>query len=454
MDSYEEFIKRKNSIYTGEGIDVDDLPGFLYDFQVHLVRWALSIGRAAIFADCGLGKTPMQLVWADCVARHTGKRVLIATPLAVGFQTEQEGVKFGIDAKFVKGGILPESQIVITNYEQLHKYNSSDFAGMVCDESSILKNFEGKIKGQIVDFMNGMKFRLLCTATAAPNDFVELGTSAEALGYMGVQDMINKFFTKNKTALSRREEYRSGMYRFRGHSERDFWRWVCSWSRAVRKPSDIGYSDDLFNLPELKVDQHIVKARTKDPGRLFELPAVGLAEQRKERSRTVNERCEKSAELVNDTGVPAVVWCQLNKEGDLLNKLIPDSEQVSGRDDDESKEDKLIRFSKKDIRVLITKPVIGGFGLNWQHCSHQTYFPSHSFEQWYQGIRRCWRFGQKSAVKVDMISSEGESEILHNMQRKQESADTMFEMLKDNINNELKLQVTENLKGGNLPSWI
>ena len=285
----------------------------------------------------------------------------------------------------------------------MHYFDSNDFEGVVCDESSILKGIDGSTRMNVTQFMRKLPYRLLCTATAAPNDYIELGTSSEALGELGFQDMLSKFFKKNQATISRKDEHKAGIYRFRGHAEKDFWRWVCSWARACRKPSDLGYSDELFTLPELITKQHVVKANTLPEGFLFDMPAVGLAEQRAERSRTVNERCEMSAHLV-DHNKPAVVWCHLNKESNLLKKLIPGSVEVVGSDSDEHKEQSFKDFQSGGIRVLITKPTIAGFGLNWQHCAHQTFFPSHSFEQYYQAIRRCWRFGQDKPVHVDIIT--------------------------------------------------
>jgi hypothetical protein len=346
-------------------------------------------------------------------------------------------------------------KITVTNYQQLHKFDWKEFGGVVCDESSILKNFDGAIKAQITDFMRKLPYRLLCTATAAPNDYIELGTSSEALGHIGFTDMVSRFFKKSEQTMSRREEFRAGLYRFRGHAERDFWRWICSWARAVRKPSDIGFSDDGYKLPELRTVEHIIKARNQNPDFLFDMPAVGLSEQRAERRRTIQDRCEMAAQLINGTGNPAVAWCHLNDEGNLLEKLITGSVQVDGSDSDEAKEEAFDAFSQGQIRVLVTKSAIAAYGMNWQHCNHSTFFPSHSFEQWYQSIRRFWRFGQKKPVHIDIISSEGERGVLANMQRKSEQADAMFAKLVDLIGNELRIEKTNNRKTKEIiPSWL
>ena len=451
---YSTFIERKSQLGSSAGFEPLFMPDFLFPFQRALVEWAVRKGRCAIFADCGLGKTPMQLVWAQNVVEKTCKPVLVLTPLSVGAQTIREAAKFGIEAKQSRDGTIA-APITVTNYQQLHKFDWKQFGGVVCDESSILKSVDGAIKSQVTDFMRKLPYRLLCTATAAPNDYIELGTSSEALGDLGFMDMLNRFFKKSEQTMSRREEFRSGLYRFRGHSEKDFWRWICSWARAVRKPSDIGFPDDAYRLPELQAVEHIITARTSNPDFLFDMPAVGLAEQRSERRRTINERCELAASLINATNKPAVAWCHLNEEGHMLEKLIPGAVEVEGNDSDEFKEETFDAFASGQIRVLVSKPIIAGFGLNWQHCAHQTFFPSHSFEQWYQAIRRCWRFGQKQSVRVDVISSEGEVGVLANLNRKAHQAEQMFAKLVELINNELRIEKTNqhNTKQTN-PSWL
>ena len=451
---YSTFIERKSQLGSNAGFEPLFMPDFLFPFQRALIEWAVRKGRCAIFADCGLGKTPMQLVWAQNVVERTCKPVLVLTPLSVGAQTAREADKFGIEAKQSRDGQVA-APITITNYQQLHKFDWQQFGGVVCDESSILKNFDGALKGQITEFMRKLPYRLLCTATAAPNDYIELGTSSEALGDLGFMDMLNRFFKKSETTMSRSEEFRSGLYRFRGHAQHDFWRWICSWARAVRKPSDLGFPDDSYALPPLQTVEHIIKARTVNPDFLFDMPAVGLQEQRSERRRTIGERCELAASLINATNNPAVAWCHLNEEGHMLEKMIPDAVEVEGNDSDEFKEETFQAFSAGQIRVLVSKPVIAGFGLNWQHCAHQTFFPSHSFEQWYQAIRRSWRFGQDKPVRVDVIASEGERGVLSNMNRKAHQAEQMFSRLVELINNELRIEKkSEATKPTQIPSWL
>lgn len=453
--SYEAFLDSKMQRGADSGFAPLWMPDNLFDFQRELVEWAVLKGRAAIFADCGLGKTPMGLTWASNVARKTGKPTLYLTPLAVGAQTIREAHKFGVEATHSREGSAA-GHVVVTNYERLHYFNSADFGGVVCDESSILKSFNGQRKTEITAFMRQVPYRLLQTATAAPNDYVELGTSSEALGYMGHMDMLNRFF-KNDLNNSAQGRMRGEVikWRLKGHAEEPFWRWVCSWARAIRRPSDLGFNDDAFILPPLNEVEHLVIANTLPEGALFAMPAVGLQEQREERRRTVQERCERIAALVNNTGQPALVWCHLNEEGDTLAKLIPDAVQVAGSDSDDAKEDRLTAFAEGRARVLVTKPKIGAWGLNFQHCNHVTFFPSHSFEQYYQAVRRCWRFGQKRAVKVDIVTTEGERGVMKNLQRKADQADEMFSRLVAEMNHALHIERANQLtKKVEVPSWL
>lgn len=462
--NYNVFLETKTQLGGYYGFKPISLPSFLFDFQKALIEWALIKGKVAIFADCGLGKTPMQLVWADNVVRKTNKPVLILTPIAVSYQTQLEAEKFDIEAHRCPDGKI-HGGINIVNYERLHYFNPDDFSGVVCDESGILKSFNGKYKNAITQFMRKIPYRLLCTATPSPNDYIELGTSSEALGELGYMDMLGRFFKNDQNSIkatrSRRFEKPSqmfsdsGKWRFKGHAETPFWQWVCSWSRAIRKPSDLGFDDGGFVLPELIEIEHMIESPEYANGLLFSLPAVGIKEQREERRNTVEARCEKVATLVNDTGEPGIVWCHMNIEGDMLKDIIPDSIQISGKDSDESKEEKFMAFSKGQSRILIIKPKIGAWGLNFQHCNHMTFFPSHSFEQYYQGVRRCWRFGQKRPVKVDIVTTEGEQTVLKNLQRKSVAADKMFMSLVKHMNESLKIKRVDNFtQKENLPSWL
>jgi hypothetical protein len=454
-DTYSSFLDGKSHLGGEFGFAADSIPDCAFDFQAALIEWAVRKGRAAIFADCGLGKTIMELSWADNVHRHSGGNVLILTCVAVAAQMVEEAEKFGIPAARSNDGTAHRG-ITITNYEKLHLFNPADFAGVVCDESSILKNFAGARKAEITQFMRKRPYRLLATATAAPNDYIELGTSSEALGHLGYMDMLNRFF-KNDLNNSASGRMRGEVIKWclKGHAELPFWRWVCSWARACRKPSDLGFADDRFTLPPLIEREHIVEARTAPDGALFALPAQGLLEQREERRRTIDERCERAASLANETTEPVILWCHLNDEGDRLEQLVPDAVQVSGSDSDERKEDRLLGFARGKYRVLITKPKIGAWGLNYQHCNRVIYFPSHSFEQYYQSIRRCWRFGQERSVEVDVIASEGEVGILANLQRKADQADTMFAALVREMNDAQSIERANDAGVAiQLPAWL
>lgn len=461
--SYATFLERKTQLGGDSGFDPVWMPEFLFEFQRALVEWSIRKGRAAIFADCGLGKTPMQLVWAENVHRQTGKPVLLLTPLAVSYQTEFEAEKFGIEAGISRTGAVA-GPITITNYERLHLFDWDQFGGVVCDESSAIKSFDGVRRALVTDFMRKLPYRLLCTATAAPNDYIELGTSSEALGELGHMDMLARFFKNDQNTSSPRTilqrgsnfsaRYDRAKWRFKGHAEDAFWRWVASWARAIRRPSDLGFDDDGFILPPLEHAQHVVEARTLPEGRLFELPAVGLREERDEARRTITERCEMVGELLADAE-SAVAWCQLNAEGDLLAQVIPDAVQVSGSDDIDAKEEALTAFGRGEIRVLITKPVIGAWGLNWQHCHRMTFFPSHSYEQYYQAVRRSWRFGQEFPVLVDIITTKGGEQALNNLQRKATQADRMFDALVAHMNDALGIRRTQDFDvPTEVPAWL
>ena len=448
---YQTFLAGKSQLGDPSGFAPIWEPEFLFDFQHHLVDWALRKGRAAMFADCGLGKTPMQLVWAENVCRHENGRVLIVTPLAVSAQTVREAEKFGIDCQRSIDG-KPKPRITVTNYERLHHFDPNDFAGVVCDESSAIKHFAGERQKIVTQFMAKMPYRLLCTATAAPNDYIELGTSSEALGELGRMDMLARFFKNDENSLH--PIWWGARWRLKPHGESMFWRWVCSWARAVRKPSDLGFNDGRFFLPPLEVRETVVRNHSAFRGFLFPMEAFDLREQREERRVTLAPRCEEVARLV-DHKAPAVVWCHLNDEGDTLEKIIPDAKQVKGSMSDEEKEETFRAFSDGQLRVMVTKPKIGAFGLNWQHCSHMTFFPSHSFEQYYQGVRRCWRFGQEKSVTVDVVTTEGESGVMKNLQRKADQADAMFTVLVSEMNRALKIERKHNRKTKmEVPSWL
>lgn len=476
MKPYSEFLEQKTQIGGDHGFDPLWMPSMLFPFQVALVEWACRKGRGAVFADCGLGKTFIQLTWAENVARKTGGRVLILTPLAVGAQTVKEAEKIGVECHQSRDGKWPQAaKIIVTNYEKLHLFEPGYFVACVCDESSILKHFTGATQMQVTRFMLKLQYRLLCTATAAPNDYIELGTSAEALGELSHSEMLTRFFRqlddkgqkkearyiqqKEKEAnhfgrLSYRVHQSISQWRLKRHAEIEFWRWVCSWARACRKPSDIGFNDDAFILPELISRTHIIKPSSPPDGMLFCMPAFGLKEEREERKRTLTDRCDFVAQLVNHDR-SAVVWCHLNEEGKTLAKIIPGAREVAGCTSDEAKEEAYADFASGKLRVLVIKPKIGAWGLNWQHCNHVVSFASHSYEQFYQSVRRCWRFGQKNPVTLDIVATEGEENVVVNMKRKQTQADIMFQVLVREMNNaQSHARINQYTQKEQVPSWL
>lgn len=474
-NDYTEFIYEKSQLGGDFGFDPLFLPDNLFDFQKAITTWALRKGKAAILADCGMGKTAMQLTWAENIARKTNKRTLILTPIAVGQQTIREGEKFGIEARRSRdGAINASSKIWVSNYEQLHKFDPSDFEAVVCDESSILKHFSGKTQKQVTRFMSKVPYRLLCTATAAPNDYTELGTSSEALGYLGYSDMLTRFFKMDDkkrhrmndvklaraantgdyyAKLSYRVAQSIGNYRLKGHAEDPFWKWVCSWARSCRKPSDLGFSDEGFELPELIEKSHIVIPDTAPEGELFNVRRFGLQAEREERKRTLKQRCEFVAELI-DHKRPVIVWCQMNAEGDLLEQVIKGAVQISGKTSDDEKEEIYEDFMKGKIKRMINKPKIGAWGTNWQHCHDIITFADHSWERYYQLVRRCWRFGQKDPVTVNVVATEGEKHIFDNMQRKAQAADKMFSRLIQHMGQAMHLSKKELSNQPTFPTWL
>lgn len=455
MTTYAEFLARKAQLANAGGFDPTHMPDHLFDFQRVLVEFAVRQGRAALFADCGMGKTPMSLAWAQNVHERTGKPILFLTPLAVGFQIVTESEKFGYETVQSRDGSIG-APIVVTNYEQLSKFNHEDFGGVVCDESSAIKSFDGERRAQVTEFMRRVQYRLLGTATAAPNDYIELGTSSEALGEMGYMDMLSRFFINDQRSVSSRGRTAGGKaidWRLKGHAEEPFWKWVATWARAIRKPSDYGFEDGGFVLPELLERVTLVESNNLRAGELFEVPAVGLREEREESRRTMTERCEAAAAAIADAE-HGVSWCHFNDESALLTQMIDGAVEVSGSDSAEKKEEALHAFTDGEIRVLVTKPIIGAWGLNWQHAHRMTYFPSHSYEQMYQAVRRLWRFGQESPVTVDIITTPGGKNVLANLHRKAEQADLMFSSLVAHMNDALAIPTRQYDQPMELPSWL
>lgn len=453
--SYADFLAAKSQVGTRDGFAPVWMPDCAFDFQVSMIEWACLQGRSGLFEDCGLGKTLQELVWAENVVRRTGGNVLVKTPMAVSRQVKTEAEKFGIEIHISRDGKVHRG-INVTNYERLHLFNPNDFVGSVCDESSILKNYGGARRAEITEFVRRMRYRLLGTATAAPNDYTELGTSSEALGHLGHIDMLNRFFKNdlNNSSTGRGFMGSENKWRLKGHAEEPFWRWVCSWARAIRRPSDLGFDDARFVLPELREAEHLVNADTLGDGMLFAMPAVGLQEQREERRRTIRERCEKVAQLVQGRDA-SVSWCQLNDEGDLLEALIPGARQIKGSQSEEEREEIYDAFLAGQVTKLVIKDSIGAFGLNWQHCAHTTLFPSHSYERYYQSIRRFWRFGQTRPVDVDIVGTEGDSGVLKNQQRKAAQADAMFSALVSHMNAALAIERAQAITTKQeLPAWL
>jgi DNA modification methylase len=416
--SYTDFLAQKEILDPPTGIAAPAaIAPHLFPFQADIVRWALRRGRAALFADCGMGKTPMQLEWARQVVAHTGGKVLILTPLAVSQQTIREAHKFGVRASYAKHADHMMDAITVTNYERIESFNPSDFAGVVCDESSILKSYSGSTSTAIIEAFSQTPFRLACTATPAPNDYMELGTHAEFVGAMSRPEMLAMFFVHDGGETQK--------WRIRGHGQSDFWKWLASWAVLIRKPSDLGYSDEGFTLPPLNIHQHTVASEASD-GMLFAVEAQTLQERITARRASIPERASQCAAIVNATPGPWVVWCNLNAEADALKKRIPDAVEVRGSDDADEKEHTLMAFSDAKFRVIITKPSIAGFGMNWQHCAQMAFVGlSDSWEQYYQAVRRSWRFGQTLPVDVHIISAESEGAVVANIKRKDKDAEAM-----------------------------
>lgn len=444
--NYLEFIKSKTHS-TGEfGFDPKFYPDCAFDFQKYIIDRAVRKGRMAIFADTGLGKTLIQLAIARNIIEHTNKKVLILTPLAVGFQFVQECKKHGIsdDIEQIESGDH-SSKIVVCNYERLHYLDPNDFICVMCDESSILKNSKGKTKNQIVSFMRKMPYRYLSTATPSPNDFIELGTSSEALGYMGYMDMLSKFFKNNQNTSDSNAKNIGEKFYLKPHAERDFFAWVNQWAIMVKMPSDLGFSDDGYNLPELHNNHHMVKSNyfLDSTGQMSLFPPVArsMTEVRHEQKMTVNERCERAVELAS--GKTSVYWVNRNDESSKINELDLEAVEIKGSMSISQKEDILLNFSQGNIGRIITKAKMTGMGLNWQHCNHTVFFPTWSYEQYYQAVRRFWRFGQQNPVTVDMVISEGQTRVLEAINQKTKKAIELYENLVKNTNRDFSHESKE-----------
>ena len=421
MSVYLEFIASKRIVAPTAGIASDvALSERMFPFQRDIVAWALRRGRAAIFADCGLGKSLMQIEWARVVNEATGRPVLILAPLAVATQTVGEGRKFGIDVVYARSQSQAGAGITVANYEMLEHFDASVFSGVVLDESSILKSYTGKFRNLVIESFAKTPYKLACTATPAPNDFMELGNHSEFLGALSRTEMLAMFFVHDGGETQ--------AWRLKGHAESDFWRWVASWAAVVRKPSDLGYPDAGFNLPKLAIENVVVDVSTEQAptGMLFAADAQTLSERQAARRDSTDRRVEICASLVNSKPGPWVVWCALNDESAKITAAIPGAVEVRGSDTREHKEAAMLGFASGQIRVLVSKVKICGFGMNWQHCSNVAFLGvSDSYEQFYQAVRRCWRFGQKSDVSVYVVTASTEGAVLRNIQRKEADAQTM-----------------------------
>lgn len=420
--TYEEFLETKVAVTSESGIDLRSHNSALFPYQVDVLRYLLKIGRGAAFLDTGLGKTLLQLEWARCVVEHTGKPVIVLTPLAVARQTEREGAKFNLDVSVASAqSDVTRAAIYVTNYEKLTHFDASQFGGVVLDESSILKAFTGTTKRKLCETFRDTTYRLACTATPAPNDYMEIGNHSEFLGVMPGPEMLSRFFINDTMNF--------GTYRLKGHAVKPFWQWVASWAVAMSKPSDLGYSDEGFVLPPLNVQRHYVATDlTQDAGdTLFRIPEMSATSVHREKRLSAESRADKLAGIVNaEPSEPWIVWCETNYEADALKAVLPDACELRGDENEKTKESKLLAFSSGNERILITKPKIAGFGMNWQHCARVGFMGlTFSYEQFYQAVRRSWRFGQSRPVDVHVVLASTERQIWSVVESKMAQHDEM-----------------------------
>lgn len=449
---YEDFIESKKHSTNSYGFEPIWLPNEMFDFQKEIVTRATQKGRIGIFADTGLGKTRITLTIANNIVLKTNKKVLILTPLAVAFQFLDEAEKIQIDdIEYSKDG-NHSKKIVICNYERLHYFDSKDFECVLLDESSILKNFNGAIKNEITSFIKKVNYRFLTTATPSPNDFIELGTSSEALGYMGYMDMLTKFFKSTQNSIDSNNRNVGEKFYLKPHAEKAFFQWVNTWSIMVKKPSDLGFSDDRYHLPELITNTHMVKNNNHlAMGSLIPVEAKSMSEIRNEQKLTEEQRCEKAIELAKDK--VSVYWCNTNNESNVLKSHDNEAVEIIGSQSIEKKEEILKAFADGDIKRLITKAKMTGMGLNWQHCNHSVFFPTWSYEQYYQAIRRFWRFGQTSDVTIDLVISEGQTRVMKALQEKTQKAQELYQNLVEQVNNEYQHEIKKDTQKIILPKF-
>jgi superfamily II DNA or RNA helicase len=453
---YQQFLDSKRSTITASGFKPDRLNPNLFLFQRDIVEWALQLGKAAIFASCGLGKSAMMLSWADAIVDRTGAKVLIVAPLSVTSQTHQEGIKFGIETRVTKTGeLLDTDRIVITNYQSLHKFSAADFIGVVLDEASILKSIAGSTKEQIIEMFAHTHYKLACTATPSPNDYVELGNQASFLGVCRSTEMLATYFTHDGGDTSK--------WRLKGHARQEFWKWVSQWAVTIEKPSNIGYSDDGYDLPPIEYHEHVVDVvMAPDDGQLFKLEATDLMDRRRSRRNSIDDRVAKCAELVNASDEQWLVWCDLNDEGDALESAIDGAIQIAGKHSDDQKESRMAGFIDNTHKVLVSKASITGFGVNMQNCHNIAFVGmSDSYEQLYQAIRRCWRFGQTEQVHVHFITASSDGAVVRNIKRKEKDMEVMIKaMIQEvSIGQDLKPTANESIEhlatlDMVIPDWI
>lgn len=471
--NYEQFLSSKITAPLPAGItDIPELPAAMKPFQRDITTWALRLGRAAIFAGTGLGKTLQQLAWADAVSNHTGKPVLVLTPLAVAQQTVAEAAKFGIaSVGYAKDQEHAETTIVVTNYDRIEKFDLSRFAGIVLDESSIIKAHESKTRALLIELCRSIPYRLCCTATPAPNDYVELGNHAEFLGVLSQKEMLATWFVHDGSIRATNAQNHGSKpiadWRLKGHAERDFWRWVSTWAVMIRHPRDIGYDEPGYDLPPLIKNQITVPVEYKpslETGLLFPMEANTLKERLGARRDSISARVEAAAKIVNASrDRPWLVWCNLNAESEALAAAISNSVEVRGSDTPEDKSKRLLGFAKGEFRVLVSKPSIAGWGMNFQHCADMVFVGlNDSFEQLYQAIRRCWRFRQERVVTAYLIASELEGAVVKNLEAKEAAADAMADAMREymsdlttrTLRGTAPLILTPHTKSGSVPKWL
>lgn len=454
--NYNEFLNSKRHTLGEYGFEPNYYPNISFDFQKYIIEKAVKKGRIAIFADTGLGKTLIQLSIANNIIKHTNKPVLILTPLAVAFQFILEAEKLGIDdIEYSKDGKFTK-KIVICNYERLHYFDSKDFVGVILDESSILKNFDGKIKNAVTSFIKKIPYRFLSTATPSPNDFIELGTSSEALGYMGYMDMLTKFFKNNQNSVDSNNRNIGEKFYLKPHAEKDFFAWVNQWSIMVKMPSDIGFSNERYKLPDLIVNRHMVENQSmfdiNGQITMFTPIAKSMTEVRLEQKQTEEKRCIKAIKLAEYK--TSVYWCNTNNESSILKSLDSQAVEIIGSQSIDKKEEILLAFANGEIKRLITKAKMTSMGLNWQHCNHTVFFPTWSYEQYYQAIRRFWRFGQKNNVVCDMVISDGQTRVIEALEQKTQKAIELHKSLTENVNRSFENKVKEFNKQIITPNFI